>query len=132
MALAGCALVVLILGLGVLTMILKATDLVGWSLSRSRVEVEHVLPSDLPAADRERLDSAFDAALDQIDRGELDPIAFQTLQTELLRFARRTEPPTVEDVRALIRALESFAGIGAGEPPSEEQAGPRQVARAFP
>ncbi len=128
MALAGCAVLALVLGLGVLTMILKATDLVGWSLSRIRIEIERVLPSDLPPADRERLDTAFDTALDQIERGELDPVAFQVLQTELLRFARRSELPTVEEVRDLIRALEEFAGLAGDDQSLPEERGPRQVA----
>ena len=108
MAFAGCGLLVLLLGLGVLTMILKATDLVAWSLSRIRVEVERTLPEDLPNVDSERLGAAFDAALRRIESGELDPVAFQSLQAELMRVARRSRTPTVDEVRSLAEALETF------------------------
>lgn len=118
MTLAGCGLVVLVVGLGVLTMLLKASDLVAWSLKRIRVEVERTLPDDLPAVERERLDAAFDAATARIVGGDLDPVAFQALQAELLRFARRGRTPTVEEVRDLAQALESFARVEAPPPPA--------------
>jgi hypothetical protein len=118
MAFAGCGLLALVIGLGVLTMIIKANDLVGWSLKQIRSEVERTLPDDLPAADRQRLGAAFDAALERIDSGAMDPVAFQALQTELLRFARRTETPTADDVRDLAEALEAFAS-GEGAPPAD-------------
>jgi len=119
MVFAGCGLVALVLGLGVLTMILKATDLVAWSLSRIRVEVERTLPEDLPRIERQRLGAAFDAATQRIEGGDLDPIAFQALQGELLRFARLSRPPTVEEVRVLVEALEAFAHVGSEEPARE-------------
>ena len=131
MGLAGCGLVALVLGLAFLTMILKATDLVAWSLTRIRAEVERTLPADLPPADRERLDAAFDAALARIEGGDLDPVAFQALQAELLRFARRGTAPSVEEVRSLTEALEAFAGATLDEPPDEE-AGPSRVAGGMP
>jgi hypothetical protein len=114
MALAGCAVLTLLLGLGVLTLMLKARDVVAWSLGRVRVEIERVLPDDLPAVERERLATAFAAVDARLERGELDATAFQALQRELLHFATLGRAPTRAEIAALAESLERFAGAPPG------------------
>ncbi len=111
MALAGCAVVVLLIGLGVLTLMMKAGDIVDWSLTQIRGEIERALPADLPAAQADRLGRAFDAASDRLGSGELDALAFQDLQKQLLVFARLGRTPTSEEIDELTVALERFAGL---------------------
>lgn len=110
MALAGCAAVLLLLGLGVLSLMLKGREVVSWSLGRVRIEIVDTLPEDLPRSQRERLGLAFDAAQRRLESGDLDPVAFQELQAQLLRFAGLGRPPTHEEVGELSSALERFAG----------------------
>lgn len=110
MALAGCAVVLLLLGLGALTLMLKGREVVAWSLERVRVEIVRTLPEDLPAGERRRLEDAFEAAARRLDEGELDPAAFEGLQGQLLHFAGLGREPTREEVAALAAALERFAG----------------------
>lgn len=128
MALAGCAVALLLLGLGVLALMLKARDVVAWSLERVRVEIEQTLPDDLPAIERQRLAAAFDAVQQRLDRGELDAVAFQALQKQLLYFASLGRAPTREEVSELAAALERFAGVEAPEtaspPPTTAAADP--------
>jgi hypothetical protein len=114
MALAGCAAVLVLVGLGVLALMLKAGDLVRWSLGQVRSEIVRALPDNLPAAQRQRLAAAFAAVDERLESGELDALAFQDLQRQLMRFARMGRAPTEEEVVALAAALERFAGI---EPP---------------
>ncbi len=111
MALIGCAVAILLIGLGVLTLMMKASDIVGWSLTQIRGEIERTLPDDLPAEESARLGRAFDAVTERLDSGELDALAFQELQTELMRFARLGRAPTREEVADLSAALERFAGL---------------------
>jgi hypothetical protein len=114
MALAGCAAALVLVGLGVLALMLKAGDLVRWSLGQVRSEIVRALPEDLPAAHRQRLAAAFETVDQHLEQGELNALAFQDLQRELMRFARLGRPPTEEEVVALAAALERFAGV---EPP---------------
>lgn len=115
MALAGCAVVLLLIGLGVLTLMLKARDVVAWSLGRVQVEIERVLPDDLAPAERRRLETAFDAAERHLEEGELDAPAFQDLQRQLLFFAGLQREPTSEEIAELAAALEQFAGAPTSE-----------------
>jgi hypothetical protein len=110
MALGGCAAALVLVGLGVLALMLKAGDVVRWSLGQVRAEIVRTLPDDLPGADRQRLAAAFEAVDERLEGGDLDPLAFRGLQQELLRFARLGRAPTVQEVEALADALERFAG----------------------
>ena len=111
MALSGCAVLMLLVGLGVLTLMLKARDVVAWSLERVRVEIERTLPYDLPVAERERLAAGFAAVDARLERGELDAAGFQALQRQLLHFATLGRAPTRDEIAELAAALERFAGV---------------------
>lgn len=111
MAVAGCAVALLLVGLGVLTLMLKARDVVSWSLGKVRTEIERTLPDSLPAAERERLGRAFDAVRERIEQKDLDAVAFQGLQVQLLHVAGLGRAPTAKEVAELSAALERFAGL---------------------
>ncbi len=109
MALIGCGAAAILVGVALLAMMLKARDLVVWSLSNVRTEIEERLPDDLPETERARLSSAFDAVLDKLRSEDLDAEEFRRLQAALLEFARRREVPDREQVRRLTEELERFA-----------------------
>jgi hypothetical protein len=112
MAFAGCGLTALVLALGMLVLIMYASDIASWGLGKIRSEIEGSLPADLLPADRDRFDAAFDAVIDKVKRGDLDPRRLPGLQAELERFAKRAGNPSRQDVIAVIKALEEFVGIG--------------------
>jgi hypothetical protein len=123
MALAGCGLTTLVLALGMLVLIMYASDIASWGLNKVRSQIEQSLPGDLPATERERFNQAFDAVIEKVKRGDLDPRGLPDLQAELERFAKRSADPSREDVLKVIKALEAFVGIespgGSGEEPVE-------------
>ncbi|HEX2252974.1 MAG TPA: hypothetical protein VHQ65_06885 [Thermoanaerobaculia bacterium] len=119
----GCAGLLVLLGIGAVVFVLKADDFLGWVFGSFQQSVEARLPPDLPASQRQRLDRAFDAAIEDILTGEADPAAMQRLQQELLEMTTTAEGETLtrEQVAAVTLALEEVAGI---EPTGE----PRQPA----
>jgi len=124
MAFMGCGLTTLVLALGMLVLIMYASEIASWGLGKIRSEIEQSLPADLLPSERERFNAAFDAVIDKVARGDLDPRGLPGLQAELERYATRAADPSREDVLAVIEALERFVGIGTegGEEPAEEEA----------
>lgn len=113
MALVGCGVVAFLLALVVVTVLLKARDLAAWSLGTVLDQIESTLPENLDQQDRDRLRRAADAVLDKIEDGDLDPVALQALQADLLAFVGRGQSATREEFLALVEGLEAFAGIDA-------------------
>ncbi|MDX1645034.1 MAG: hypothetical protein R3244_11815 [Thermoanaerobaculia bacterium] len=110
MAAIGCAAAAILVGVALLAMMLKARELVVWSLSNVRTEIEQRLPDDLPETERARLSSAFEGVLEKLRSEDLDAEEFRRLQAALLEFARRREVPDREQVRRLAEELEQFVG----------------------
>jgi hypothetical protein len=117
----GCGILIVLLGLAAALFVIKAKDLFGWAMARFEEEVVQMLPDDLSAEEAERLDAAFDAALEAWDASEADPVALQRLQEELWQtVSRSTGKLSREDVNKLTRALERVAGIESPEEPEAE------------
>jgi hypothetical protein len=122
----GCGILVVLLGIAAALFVIKAKDLFGWAMARFEEEVVQMLPDDLTAEERERLDKAFDAALEAWDANQADPVALQRLQEELWQtISRSTGKLSREDVNTLTRALEEVAGIE-GPEESEETRPPEE------
>ncbi len=131
----GCVALLLVLAVGLLVIVWKAGDLVRWSLGQYRETVIEHLPDDLTAAERERLDSAFDAALEALTSGGADPAGLQELQRAMSNTGRRIQNLSREDVLELTRALERVAGVGEQTEPApggEPVAPPGGVGEARP
>jgi len=115
-ALIGCGVVFLLLGVAGLVFVMKARDLLVWSLDRTRTGVLANLADDVPAADRERFDAAYAAAIARIRDGKIDSSALQGLQGQLMRAIENPrEKVSREKFLALTQALEKVGGI---EPPA--------------
>jgi hypothetical protein len=116
-ALIGCGVVFLLLGIVGLVVVMKARDLLVWSLDRTRTAILGNLADDVTAADRERFDAAYAAAITRIRDNKMDPTALQSLQTQLLSSASNPgQKVTRERFLAMTAALEKMGGI---EPPAE-------------
>ena len=118
----GCGGMIVLVAIALLIAVLRARDLVVWSLGALQAQVEAALPDDVSAVDRERLDLAFESALRAIEAGAVEPAAMRELQSALLRFAGT--PPanlTREDILDLTRVLEKVGGL---DPPRQEDGPP--------
>jgi hypothetical protein len=112
----GCGVVFLLLGVAGLLFVMKARDLLVWSLDKTRAGVLDNLAEDVTAADRERFDAAYAAATVRIRDGKIDAAALQKLQGELMRAIENPrEKVTREKFLALTEALEKVGGV---EPPA--------------
>ena len=72
-ALIGCGVVFLLLGIAGLVFVLKAKNLLVWSLEKVRAGNAANLPADATAADRERFNAAFVAAKARIEEASSTP-----------------------------------------------------------
>jgi hypothetical protein len=131
----GCGIVLVLLGVAAIVFIIRAKDLLVWSLGKVKAAVEQNLPPDVTAADRERFDVAFAAAGRAIRAGRAQPKPLQELQGELLRVIQKQKGElTRDDLVRLTEVLERVGGIG----PEEEAAPPAEspssaaAARASP
>ena len=119
-ALLGCGGVIILVAILMLIAVLRARDLVVWSLGALQTQVEAALPPDVDERDRERLDLAFESALRAIEAGTVEPAAMQALQGALLQFAGTAQANlTREDVLNLIGVLERVGGLEV--PPEHEE-----------
>lgn len=119
-ALLGCAVLLVLFGVASIVFLVKAKDLLAWTFRQMESSIVAQLPEDVTSEERARLERAFDAAARKAVSGEVEPLALQQLQGELMRLSGRIEGLTREDVMSLIDELESFAEIEPQPPPEEE------------
>lgn len=129
----GCGIVAALLGVAGIVFLVKAKDLLAWTMGKLQAEVVKSLPADLGDDERARLDRAFEAAMANIRAGKIEAPALKALQTQLVRAAEKAprKELTRDDVLDLLSALERVGGLlpaptpepapeaapGAGAPP---------------
>ncbi len=116
----GCGVALVLLGILGVVFVVKAKDLLVWSLGKAKAGITANLPADVTAADRERFETAFAAAAANIKAGKMDPAALQRLQRRLMQAVQKPQGQlTREEFLALTSALEQLGGIApapVGEP----------------
>ncbi len=135
----GCGVLFFLVGVAAIVFLLKAQDFLGWVFGELEQTVMERVPEDLPAADRARLQHAFDEAVDDIVSGRADPAAMQRLQGELRSIvAASGRGPdarlTRQQVADITAALEAVAGTAEGPGTERPQGGggPRPAAPGAP
>ena len=121
----GCGVVLVVLGILGVLFVVKAKDLLVWSLERAKTGITANLPADVTDADRERFEAAFAAAASNIKAGKMDPAALQRLQRRLMQAVQKPQGQlTREEFLALTSAFEQLGGIArpVEEPPAAEPA----------
>lgn len=114
--LVGCGVLFLLLGVVGLVFVMKARELLVWSLDRTRGAVLANLSEEITPADRERFDAAYAAATTRIRDGKIDPVALQSLQGQLMKSIENPrQPVSREKFLQLTEALEKVGGL---EPPA--------------
>ncbi len=121
----GCGSMVLLLLLGLVGMVAKAPEIMRAMLGYLEQDYAAKIAPDVPAADRERLHRAFEAARARPLQGK-DPAALQEFQGKVLELGGKSQLNR-EDVRSLAGSLEKMGGI---QPPAEAPAVPNSSSPA--
>lgn len=125
-ALAGCALVLLLVGIGGVVMVLKADQLFSWAFDQVGDQIEKRLEDDVDPELRERLRLAIEEFSLAVREGRVTPDALSDAQSRLGE-ATRSSRISAEAALRLTVALER-AARSQGEPQSEPepQSGPAE------
>ena len=126
-ALIGCGVLLVVFGIGAVTLALNANRMLAWVFQRLETQVTEKMPADITPAERARFSAAFAGLYRAIEEGKVDPVAVQPLQREL--FAISTEIDrglTREQVLRLIEAAERAARHPTA-PGQRDGAGPRPL-----
>ena len=122
-ALIGCGVLLVIFGIGAVTLALNANRMLVWVFQRLETQVTAKLPADVTPAERARFSAAFADLYRAIGEGEIDPAAVQPLQRELFAVSTQIESGlTREQVLRLTEAAERAAGRG--QPAAGDARGP--------
>lgn len=113
----GCAVLLVLLGIGTVLFVLNASKVATWIYTRLEEQVVAQLPEDLSEQDRQRLAGAFDKVRGAIRDGTVNVGKLQQAQGKMTEMVQDSEAVTAEDVRELAALLEAAAGDG---PPAEE------------
>jgi hypothetical protein len=113
----GCGAALILLGIAAVVLMVKLPEFVGWMFHRLEAQILAKLPPDVTPEERQRLDSAFDAAAEAIGSGKADRAKAEELNSVLMDFARMGRTMTREDVLKLTQALEETAGKTTGKAP---------------
>lgn len=131
----GCGALAVLVGIAAIVFVLKAKDLLTWTMEKLEDQVVAALPEDVTDEERGRLARGFDAAIAKIRAGEIEPPSLTALQRQLQQAAEKapSKQLTREDVLDLLSALERVGGLlpADGEPgeeaPSEPAAPPAEA-----
>ena len=123
----GCLVILGLLAIGLVVFLVKAKDMLDWALLRYQDVVVENLSEEVSAAERQRLELAFEGAREAIRDNRMDPAALQELQRFMSSPPGRSQMG-VETVRELTAVLEALAGSSA-EPSPKQPAKERPASR---
>lgn len=112
----GCLGLLVLVGLGLVGLLFYAGSHVGQllqlSLRQSESAVFSQMPRDVPQEDQQRLRAAFEKARQRAGTASTQEIAeaSQQLQLKTLEVVRKGNAMTRQDIEALTKSLEEFAG----------------------
>lgn len=111
----GCGVLLVLLGIGAVILVLNGPKLAIWLYGKLETQIETRLPDDLPAADRQHLQQAFDHVRAAIADRSIDPVALQHAQTRMVELVQGSGKLTAEQVRELADLLDTAAGVSPPE-----------------
>ncbi len=109
--LAGCGLLAVVLGVGLVVALTQADELLEFVLDFGRERIMEELPEDITSEERNRLDRAFDSVLERYKTRPATPADNRRLQMALTDALRRAERGLLDsdDLRRLTERLERIA-----------------------
>ena len=119
----GCGVITVLLGLAAIVFVAKAKDLLAWTMRELEESVLAALPAEVTEAEERRLERGFEAAVERIQRGEVEPPALFALQRQLSRAAELAQRKSLahDDVLDLLSALERVGGLLPADDGSEPE-----------
>ena len=113
--LAGCGLLAVVLGVGLVVALTQADELLEFVLDFGRERIMEELPEDITSEERNRLDRAFDSVLERYKTRPATPADNRRLQMALTDALRRAERGLLDsdDLRRLTERLERIAASSA-------------------
>ena len=118
----GCGVLLILLGIVAIVFIVKAKDILRWSLKTVETKIMSSLPEGTTAAEKQRLSAAFDGAIKAATEGKVNPADLGDMQSAIMHATESTKTGmTHQDVEQLTIALEKVAGIA---PPAKSAPGP--------
>lgn len=114
--LAGCGLLAVLVGIGLVVALTQADELLEFVLNFSREQIIEKLPEDVTSEERNRLDRAFDSVLERYRTRPATPADNRRLQMALTDALRRAERGLFDrdDLRRLTERLERTAASSDG------------------
>ena len=114
----GCLGLAVLLGIAAIVFVVNAQKILGFAMNQLRTQVVRVLPLETSDAERERLDAGFDQAIEKIRAKQIDPVALQALQRQLVAAAQAggERRMTHEQLLDLLDALDAFNGAAPAPP----------------
>jgi hypothetical protein len=114
--LAGCGVLAVLLGIGLVVALTQADELLEFVLDFGREQIMEELPEDITSEERNRLDRAFDSVLERYRTQPATPADNRRLQMALTDALRRAERGLFDrdDLRRLTERLERIAASGDG------------------
>lgn len=113
----GCGALIVLLGISVLVMVVKAKDLFAWAMGQLQAQVVSALPPEMTPEERSRLEKAFSVSVEKVRAGTFDAAKLQSLQGTLQHAASEAGAHrlTRDEALKLLNDLEAFAGIAPTE-----------------
>jgi hypothetical protein len=120
----GCGVLIVLLGIAGIVFVAKAKDILAYAMGELQQQVTAALPPEVTTDERTRLARGFDAAMERIAAGKVEPPALYALQRQLMKAAEKAPAGTLthDDVLDLLSALERVGGLLEAPPAGEEPA----------
>jgi len=110
-ALIGCGVLLVLFGIGAVTLALNANRMLVWVFQRLETQVAEKMPADVTPAERARFSAAFDDLYRAIGSGKVEPASVQPLQRELFALSTAVDRGlSREQILRLIEVVERAAG----------------------
>jgi len=120
-ALIGCAVLLVVFGIGAVALAMNANRMLAWVFHRLEAQVTEKMPADVTPAERARFSAAFADLYRALEDGKVEPAAVQPLQRELFTISTEVDRGlSREQVLRLTEAAERAAGHPAAPGPPGE------------
>ncbi len=110
-AVIGCLVVLAVLAVGLILLVSQSPRLMRFLMRTMETQVTAALPEDLDAAERQRLEEAFDGAIAALMEGRVDSTSMSNLQHLSAAMPKRGQTLSRAEVAEIVRLLEEISAV---------------------